>query len=152
MLACGQAGRQIPPCLALAVFQAHIALGSARAQLPVMFRLERLGTRIVDLIHRTRHIETLHQLSCGHWRCMSGHTTARVRRSRLSKLREYCNAIAVPGYRITFVTRDAPGERRGEVPHIAFKPNWVWHLRALPLDAGARLKKLVNDRRPPRLF
>src|SRR5467141_2098572 len=60
MLACGQAGRQIPPCLALAVFQAHITLGSARAHLSVMFRLERLGTRIVDLIHRTRHIETLH--------------------------------------------------------------------------------------------
>src|SRR3977135_1358643 len=53
---------------------------------------------------------------------MPGRTTARAWRSRLSKLREYCNAIAVPGYRITSVTRDAPGERRSEVPHIAFKP------------------------------
>src|SRR6266403_5924922 len=150
MLACGQAGWQNPPCLALAVFQAHIALGSARAQLPVMFRLERLGTRIVDLIHRTRHIETLHQLSCGHWRCMSGHTTARVRRSRLSKLREYCNAIAVPGYRITSVTRDAPG---GEVRcRISRSSQLGVALTCSSLDAGARLKKLVNDRRPPRLF
>ncbi|HEY4780225.1 MAG TPA: hypothetical protein VIH54_00305, partial [Chthoniobacterales bacterium] len=70
--ACGQAGRQIPPCLALAIFQAHITLGSARAHLSVMFRLKRLGTRIVDLIRRTRHIETLHQLSFGHWRCVPG--------------------------------------------------------------------------------
>src|SRR3979490_3133047 len=105
MLAFGQAGRPIPPPPAPAVFQAHITLGSARARLSVMFRLELLGTRIVDLIHRTRHIETLHQLSFGHWRCVPGRTIARVQRSRLIKLREYCNAIAVPGYRVTSVTR-----------------------------------------------
>src|ERR1700704_5430969 len=106
MLACGQAVRQIPPFLALAIFQAHITLGSARVHLSVMFRLKRLGTRIVDLIHRTRHIETLNQLPCGRWRCMHSRTTARVRRSRLSKLREYCNAIAVPGYRATSETEN----------------------------------------------
>jgi hypothetical protein len=37
-----------------------------------------LRTRIVDLIHRMRHIETLHWLSCDHWRCMPSRTTARV--------------------------------------------------------------------------
>src|SRR5258708_14188582 len=103
MLACGQAGRQIPPCLALAVFQAHITLGSARAHLSVMFRLERLGTRIVDLIHRTRHFETLHQLSFGHWRCVPDRAIARLRRSGLIKLSADYNPIAVPRYPVTSV-------------------------------------------------
>jgi len=68
-----------------------------------MFRLDGLGTRIADLcigrdISKRSITSRLAILR------MPGRTTARVWRSRLSKLREYCNAIAVPGCRVTSVT------------------------------------------------
>src|SRR5260370_35890345 len=69
----------------------------------MMFRLDGLGTRIADLcigrdISKRSITSRLAILR------MPGRTTARVWRSRLSKLREYCNAIAVPGCRVTSVT------------------------------------------------
>jgi hypothetical protein len=43
---------------------------------------------------------------------MLGRTTARVRLPSLSKPREYCSTIAVPGDRVTSATRDARDKRR----------------------------------------
>src|SRR5258706_15448019 len=43
---------------------------------------------------------------------MLGCTTARVRLPSLSKPREYCSTIAVPGDRVTSATRDARDKRR----------------------------------------
>jgi hypothetical protein len=43
-----------------------------------MFRLEEVGTRIADLMHRTRHIETLHNLSSDHFAHARSHHRTRL--------------------------------------------------------------------------
>ena len=65
---------------------------------------------------------------------MPGRSTVHVRLSRLSKLRECCAAIAVSGYRVTSVTRDARDEENGGyVADVILEERPKWHISEVGL-------------------